>query len=133
MKNVLLFSGQGSHHFQMGLELFDCDAGFREAMRHADGVVRARCGETPNIRRISGKVLHALQEDYVWSAVRDAPMRTAIKFSFAAPNVPLIANATARPYDEQCMAETLAMQITPASLVTEQAFLEEHITGQALA
>ncbi|WP_266160879.1 hypothetical protein [Dyella silvatica] len=84
----------------------------------------ARCGEIPPIRCISGKVLHAFQEDYFCSAVRDAPMRTVIKFSFATPNVPLIANATARPYDGQHMAETLTMQITSAPLVNEQAFPE---------
>ncbi|GGA41447.1 ACP S-malonyltransferase [Dyella nitratireducens] len=46
MKTVLLFSGQGSHHFQMGRELFERDAHFRAAMLHADEVFRERCGES---------------------------------------------------------------------------------------
>jgi trans-AT polyketide synthase, acyltransferase and oxidoreductase domains len=46
MKTVFLFSGQGSHHFQMGLELFERDACFRATMQHADRVIRERCGES---------------------------------------------------------------------------------------
>jgi len=46
VKTVLLFSGQGSHHFQMGRELFECDAHFRAAMLQADDVFRERCGES---------------------------------------------------------------------------------------
>jgi trans-AT polyketide synthase/acyltransferase/oxidoreductase domain-containing protein len=46
VKTVLLFSGQGSHHFQMGRELFECDAVFRAAMLQADDVFRERCGES---------------------------------------------------------------------------------------
>lgn len=46
VKTVLLFSGQGSHHFQMGRELFERDARFRAAMLDADDVIRERCGES---------------------------------------------------------------------------------------
>ncbi|WP_158755177.1 ACP S-malonyltransferase [Dyella sp. S184] len=44
MKTVFLFSGQGSHHFQMGRELFERNATFRSTMESADKVVRERCG-----------------------------------------------------------------------------------------
>lgn len=46
VKSVFLFSGQGAHHFQMGRELFERDKSFRAAMRHADDVMRERCGES---------------------------------------------------------------------------------------
>ena len=46
VKTVLLFSGQGSHHFQMARELYEQDPCFRAAMRHSDRVVQERCGES---------------------------------------------------------------------------------------
>ncbi|MGA7436612.1 MAG: ACP S-malonyltransferase [Luteibacter sp.] len=46
VKTVLLFAGQGSHHFQMGRELFDGEAGFRLRMQEADRIFRQRCGES---------------------------------------------------------------------------------------
>ncbi|BDU21827.1 hypothetical protein DYGSA30_32840 [Dyella sp. GSA-30] len=46
VKNVFLFSGQGSQHFQMGRELFELDDCFRAAIEHSDRVVRKRCGES---------------------------------------------------------------------------------------
>ena len=46
VKNVLLFSGQGSHHFQMGRELFEHDDVFRSALRRMDSLVAERCGES---------------------------------------------------------------------------------------
>lgn len=62
VKTVLLFSGQGSHHFQMGRELFEGDADFRSHIRQADRVVRERCGES---------VLDVLYADH---ASRDTPL-----------------------------------------------------------
>lgn len=46
VKTVLSFAGQGCHHAGMARELFDGDACFRASMRHADSVVRERCGES---------------------------------------------------------------------------------------
>lgn len=46
MKNVFLFSGQGSHYLQMGRALYDSDACFRDWMQRMDRVVLARCGES---------------------------------------------------------------------------------------
>lgn len=46
VKNVLLLSGQGSHHFQMGRELYLHDPGFRASLRHFDEVVSGQCGES---------------------------------------------------------------------------------------
>ncbi|MBY0572887.1 MAG: ACP S-malonyltransferase [Undibacterium sp.] len=45
-RHVFLFSGQGSHHFQMGRSLFEHDAYFRDAMLQMDGLVKARCGHS---------------------------------------------------------------------------------------
>ena len=38
--NVLLFSGQGSHYYQMGRELFEHDGAFRTCMRELDSIVQ---------------------------------------------------------------------------------------------
>jgi trans-AT polyketide synthase/acyltransferase/oxidoreductase domain-containing protein len=46
MKTVFLFSGQGSHYFQMGRELFEHDPCFRTAMQRMDELVKERCGES---------------------------------------------------------------------------------------
>jgi len=46
VKTVLSFAGQGCHHAGMARELFEGDARFRSSMRHADSVVRERCGES---------------------------------------------------------------------------------------
>lgn len=46
VKTVLSFAGQGCHHAGMARELFEGDACFRASMRHADRVVRERCGES---------------------------------------------------------------------------------------
>lgn len=46
VKTVLSFAGQGCHHAGMAQELFEGDACFRASMRHADSVVRERCGES---------------------------------------------------------------------------------------
>ena len=44
VKTILLFAGQGSHHFQMGRELFERDPVFRSAMQHSDHVLRSLGG-----------------------------------------------------------------------------------------
>ena len=41
-----MFSGQGSHYYQMGRILFDEDAHFRESMLHLDGIVTALSGRS---------------------------------------------------------------------------------------
>jgi bacillaene synthase trans-acting acyltransferase len=41
-----MFSGQGSHYFQMGRALFEHHAVFRDWMLRLDGTVRAQCGES---------------------------------------------------------------------------------------
>nr|WP_284691736.1 ACP S-malonyltransferase [Pinirhizobacter soli] len=46
VKTVISFAGQGCHHAGMARELFEGDACFRSSMRHADIVVRERCGES---------------------------------------------------------------------------------------
>lgn len=38
-KNIFLFSGQGSHYYQMGKGLYEADAVFRKWMRHLDKIV----------------------------------------------------------------------------------------------
>ena len=44
MKTAFLFSGQGSHYFQMGRELFERDACFRSVMERLDTIAVERCG-----------------------------------------------------------------------------------------
>lgn len=41
---VFLFSGQGSHYYQMGRELFECNATFREYLNAADAAAREQLG-----------------------------------------------------------------------------------------
>lgn len=41
---VFMFSGQGSQHFQMGRELYDCDDTFREWMLRLDGIAQDASG-----------------------------------------------------------------------------------------
>lgn len=43
-KTVFMFSGQGSHYFQMGREVFDRSRVFRTSMRLLDEMVRPLCG-----------------------------------------------------------------------------------------
>lgn len=43
METVFMFSGQGSHHFQMARSLFDGDATFRRWMLQLDETARAEC------------------------------------------------------------------------------------------
>jgi acyl transferase domain-containing protein len=43
---VFMFSGQGSQYFQMGRELYDCDATFREWMIRLDGIVQELSGRS---------------------------------------------------------------------------------------
>ena len=42
-----MFSGQGSHYFQMGRELYDRHAGFRAAVDRLDALARSVIGESP--------------------------------------------------------------------------------------
>lgn len=44
-KTVFMFSGQGSHYFRMGQDLFEHDAAFREWMLRLDDLVSSLCGE----------------------------------------------------------------------------------------
>jgi trans-AT polyketide synthase/acyltransferase/oxidoreductase domain-containing protein len=44
MKTIFLFSGQGSHYFQMGRELFERDKCFRAVMERLDAVASPQCG-----------------------------------------------------------------------------------------
>jgi bacillaene synthase trans-acting acyltransferase len=43
---VFMFSGQGSQYFQMGRELYDCDATFREWMIRLDGIAQELSGRS---------------------------------------------------------------------------------------
>ena len=43
---VFMFSGQGSQYHQMGRELFDSDAVFRESMIRLDGLAQRLLGES---------------------------------------------------------------------------------------
>lgn len=44
MKTVFMFSGQGSHYFQMGRPLFDADARFRERLLRLDAAAQRIAG-----------------------------------------------------------------------------------------
>lgn len=46
LKTVFMFSGQGSHYFQMGRQLFDVDETFRQWMMQLDGVAQDLCGRS---------------------------------------------------------------------------------------
>ncbi|HVI53490.1 MAG TPA: ACP S-malonyltransferase [Luteibacter sp.] len=46
MKTILLFAGQGSHHFQMGRELFERDPVFRSTVLHLDSLLQKHGGES---------------------------------------------------------------------------------------
>lgn len=45
-RTVFMFSGQGSHYYQMGRELFDADDVFRHWMMTLDGLGRRLCGRS---------------------------------------------------------------------------------------
>jgi bacillaene synthase trans-acting acyltransferase len=45
-RTVFMFSGQGSHYFQMGRELFDQEPVFRNRMLRSDQIVRELSGES---------------------------------------------------------------------------------------
>lgn len=45
-KTVFMFSGQGSHHFQMGRALFEQEPVFRDSMTRLDGIVRDLAGNS---------------------------------------------------------------------------------------
>jgi bacillaene synthase trans-acting acyltransferase len=45
-ETVFMFSGQGSHYFQMGRELYDNDKTFREWMIRLNNIVRDLCGRS---------------------------------------------------------------------------------------
>ena len=45
-QTILMFSGQGSHYYHMGRELFEGDATFRRWMLDLDAIVRERIGQS---------------------------------------------------------------------------------------
>lgn len=46
VKNVLLFSGQGAHHLQMGRELYEHETEFRLTLQQVEDIARAISGES---------------------------------------------------------------------------------------
>lgn len=55
LKTVFMFSGQGSHHFQMARELFDHNQDFRRSMLELDELARQSCGRSVIEAIYSGK------------------------------------------------------------------------------